>query len=106
MKPRRWHMGSALPHLARRRRRQAGTAIRFTVSVPATVRMTFKRARHRRQTLVVNAHAGANSLRFSGRLSRHRRIHPGHYTLRIKAVDAIGSASAARAIRFTVLRRG
>jgi hypothetical protein len=105
MKPRRWRMGSALPHLTRKRARRAGTAIKFTVSVPATVRLTFKRGRHRSQTLVVNAHAGANSLRFDGRLSRHRRLHAGHYTLRIKAADSIGSSSKSRTIRFTVLRR-
>ncbi len=106
MKPRRWRMSSVLPHLARKHaRRRAGTAIRFTVSVPATIRLTFKRAHHKSQTLVVNAHAGANSLRFAGRLSRHRRMHPGHYALRIKAVDALGSSSRSRTIRFTVLRR-
>jgi hypothetical protein len=98
-------MGSALPHLTRKRGRRAGTSIKFTVSVPATIRLTFKRAHHRRQTMVLKAHAGANTLRFTGRLSRHRRLHRGHYTLRIRAVDAIGSASAPRTIRFTVLRR-
>ncbi|HEX6460670.1 MAG TPA: hypothetical protein VF032_17255, partial [Thermoleophilaceae bacterium] len=105
MKPRRWRLGSALPHLARKRARRRGTAIRFTVSVPATVRLTFKRAHHRAQTLLIKARRGANVLRFSGRLSRHRRLHAGHYTLRIRAVDAVGSASAPRRIRFTALRR-
>ncbi len=105
--PRRWRMSSSLPHLAtaaRRHRAHTGTRIRFTLSEPATVRIVFARAHVRRRlTLVVHGHAGRNVLRFGGRLSRHRRLRAGRYTLRITAADAIGATSAPRAVRFTVL---
>jgi len=105
MSPRRWRIGSALPHLASRHSRRAGATIHFTLSDPATVHLSFGRSHHRRLTLVIPARAGSNALRFSGRLSRHRRLRPGHYVLRITAADALGSTSAPKTIRFTVLRR-
>ena len=91
MSPRRWRIGSALPHLASRHSRRAGATIHFTLSDPATVHLSFGRAHHRRLTLVIPARAGSHALRFSGRLSRHRRLRPGHYVLRITAADALGS---------------
>jgi hypothetical protein len=102
MRPTRFRLGSALPHLAARVRR--GAVIRFTLSAPATVRLIFKRAHARRVTLAVHAHAGRNLLRFDGRLSRRRHLRPGRYTLRISARDAIGSASPRRLIHFTLLK--
>jgi hypothetical protein len=108
IKPRRWHAGSALPHIARARR--AGATIRFTLSDAATVRMSFTRAHVRARaakaaSMLLHAHAGANAVRFQGRLSRRRRLHPGRYVLRLSATDALGSTSKPTAIRFTVLRK-
>jgi hypothetical protein len=103
--PKRFRLGSALPHASRRHR--PGATIRFTLSDPATVRLTFARSRPKgakRASLVIHAHAGKNTVRFQGRLSRRRRLRPGRYTLRVTATDALGSASAPVAVRFTALR--
>jgi uncharacterized delta-60 repeat protein len=107
--------------------RRPGTRIRFTLSEPADVTMTIERARFgrrvggicrpagrsgRRCTLWRRAGrmrhaggAGANSVRFSGRL-QGRHLKAGRHRLRLIAVDAAGQRSQPRRARFTVLRGG
>src|SRR5205807_4315585 len=110
---------SALPKFSRRA--HVGTTIRFRLTQPATARLTFSqpktgrkvrgrcrsltRANRRkprctipkvRGTLVVNAHAGTNKVRFQGRLSRSKRLKPGRYTLTITAPTRLGTAPTPR----------
>jgi hypothetical protein len=54
-----------------------------------------------------NAHAGANKVRLSGRVRRHRRsrpLHPGRYVIRIVATDAAGNEASPVRLRVKVLR--
>jgi len=92
-------------------RSPVGTKFRFTVSEPARVRFAFTQRvrRHKRRRVVTrgalsfNAAAGAHSVTFQGRLSRHKRIKPGRYTLVITATNAAGQRSTAR-LTFVVVR--
>jgi hypothetical protein len=100
---RRWRLGSHLPRFSRRRRIPVGTRIRFTLSRGTGVTLTFKQRTGRRRVagkLSFTAFAGRNTIRFQGRLSRHKRLRPGRYTLTVTPQG--GSASSARP--FTIVR--
>ncbi len=128
--PARFARGPRLPRLARAAK--AGATIRFSLSEPATVRLTFARRRPGRRVghhcraatrrlrgrprcvRLVIAHpvvrikgvrAGANRVRFQGRLSRRRALRPGSFRLTVTATDAAGNRSRARRTRLVVLRR-
>jgi hypothetical protein len=58
----------------------------------------------RRGALTAAGAAGANRVRFTGRLGR-RLLAPERYEARVVARDAAGNASRARTVRFTVLPR-
>jgi hypothetical protein len=94
--PARIALGSLLPRLHAGRRTPA---FAFRLSERATVQLRFaRRVRggrfHRIRTGVrVRAAAGANRLRFSGRLTRRARLAPGHYRVTLTAVDAAGNRS-------------
>jgi hypothetical protein len=106
----------------------AGTTIRFTLALPGTARLAFRRSVRgrrsgrgcvtenrrnrvaRRCTRLVNAgtlsfaaRAGVNWLRFQGRLSRRRWLTPGAYALEVTATDRAGHRSATRSARFILL---
>lgn len=49
-------------------------------------------------------HTGSNKFRFTGRLTG-RKLVPGRYRLRGRALDATGNKSAQRRIRFRILRQ-
>ena len=125
--PKTWRLGSALPKFSRRA--HVGTTIRFRLTQPATARLTFSqpktgrkvrrrcrsltRANRRkpkctipnvRGTLTFNAHVGTNRVRFQGRLSRSKKLKPGHYLLTIRATDSAGNRSAAKSTSFTIVR--
>jgi hypothetical protein len=53
--------------------------------------------------LVRSAHAGANRLRFQGRLSRRRALSPGTYRLTGVPSTADADAGVARRTTFTLL---
>jgi hypothetical protein len=87
---------------------KTGTRVRFTMSAAGTVRFTVLRARrakgHTRyvkvgRTISRAGRAGANSLRFSGRVGG-KRLKPGRY--RLQSVDPAGTASR---VSFTIVRR-
>ena len=122
---RRWRLGTKLPKFSRKV--PTGTTIRFVLSEPARVKLRFsrrlpgrrkghrcvapKRAKGKRCTRSVSAgtisfsgHAGANRIRFQGRLSRHRKLKPGRYKLTLTAT-ANGKTSKPRTATFTVLPR-
>jgi hypothetical protein len=111
-----------------RRRAPVGTTFRFSLDKPAGVRLRFiqaapgRRVRGRctrvtkhnrkrpkctrrvtRSTLPVNGHAGVNSVRFLGWLSRTKRLTPGRYTLVITATTPSAGSTSAR-LSFTIVR--
>jgi hypothetical protein len=92
-------VGRTPPHLTALRR--AGRAFAFRLDRAATVRIDVRRlgAGKRARTLRVAARAGANRVRFGRRLTR------GRYTATFVAVDASGSSSAPRRLRFRILAR-
>lgn len=123
----RWREGSALARITRAARAPRGTTFSFTVNEPAVAHLTFTQAlsgrsvaghcvaqtthnRTRRScrrtklagTLALAAHAGADHLRFEGRLSATRKLKPGRYTLALSA-SAGGITSAPRSLSFTIV---
>jgi|GEM_PF-2758286 len=110
----------------KQRRPPIGTTISFSLNVPAKATLTFtepaggrkvgktcvaetkKNKREHRctrtvvaATLTFSGHAGTNKVRFEGRLSKHRWLGTGGYTLSIGAT-ASGLHAAARTLHFTI----
>ena len=88
-----------------------GTRVRFGLSEAASVRFTLRRRSGGRPigSFARSAGAGANSVRFSGRLrvrGRTLSLAPGRYRLTLVATDAAGNRSAARGVPFRVVSRG
>ena len=125
----RWRLGSGRASLARQRRPPpVGTAFSFTLNTDASVTLTFTHSvggrlvRHRcvassrrnhlkrtcrrsvqAGTLTFTAgRAGSNRITFQGRLSRHRRLAPRTYTLKLTAKNASGEATS-HGITFTIV---
>ena len=111
-----------------RRRAPVGTTFRFTLDKPAAVALRFtqriagrkvsgrcvrptrgnaKRPRCRRAvtrgTLRLQGHAGVNSVRFFGSISRSRKLRPGRYTLVIVA-STPGAGNTSARLGFTIVR--
>lgn len=125
-----WREGSSLPRAASRRKPPVGTTFSFTLNEAATVQFAFtQRAsgrkvghkclaqtranRHKHScsrtvtaaTLVVAAHAGANTLRFQGRVSGSKKLKPGVYTLLVTATGPGGKSSAPQRLTFTIVTK-
>ena len=95
--PRRWRRGSRLPRVSAK----VGMRIRWRLSEAARVTLTFQRkrgVRFRRAGMLrfPRAHAGLNTVRFQGRLSRRKRLRLGTYRVVIGATDAEGRRSTPR----------
>ena len=104
--PARFALGRALPRAVSAASRQPH--IHFILSEPGRVRFTFRRVhrggfRNVRGSFAVDARAGANRVRFSGRLTKRRRLAPGRYRVIATPVDAAGTTGRARRATFTVL---
>jgi hypothetical protein len=124
-----WREGSRLASIARKHRAPVGTTFSFQLSKPAKVTLTFSRQvpgrrvkgrcaapsrRNRRAkackrtlvagTLTLQGHQGLDKIAFQGRLSSHRRLSPGHYTVKFGATDAEGRRSNAQSLAFTIVR--
>jgi hypothetical protein len=82
-----------------------GTRFGYTLSEPAKVVVKIQRVRNGRTIgkLVRSASAGANALRFSGRIGA-KALRPGKYRAVITATDAAGNRSAPRRLSFQVVR--
>jgi hypothetical protein len=87
-----------------------GTRFRFNLSQAADVRIVIQRrlAGHRARfrkvgSLKRHAAAGADSIRFSGRLGG-KVLQPGHYRALVSAVDAAGHRTSAQRAAFTIVR--
>ena len=104
---RRWTEGNALPRIARKRKLPVGTTFGFTLNEAARVRFAFTRTRPSRRagTLRFSGHAGANRVRFKGRLSRTRKLKPGRYKLTITATNGAGQRSAPRSLTFRIVKK-
>jgi hypothetical protein len=103
---RRWREGTKLPRIASVKRPPVGTTFRFTVNESLTVRFAFTQRRHghrvTRGALRFTVVAGAHRLRFYGRLSKHRKLPLGRYTLIITATNAAGQR-ASQKLTFTIV---
>jgi hypothetical protein len=125
----RWREGKGLAQISGRKKPPVGTTFSFALNEQATVVFTFihrlpgrkvkskcvaktKEDRHRpvcRRTVIAGAlsltgHAGENKLVFQGRLSRTKKLRPGAYTLIITATNSTGMHSAAKLLRFTIVK--
>jgi hypothetical protein len=123
-----WREGTHRASLASRRTPPIGTTFSFTLSEAATLEFTFStraggrrvkgrcvapgrhnaRARRCSRSIVrgslsLGGRAGRDKVRFQGLLSKHSRLAPGSYTLTLIA-SAAGRKSAARSLRFTIVR--
>jgi hypothetical protein len=108
----RWREGRRLAKvssLARRKRRRAplGTTFSFKLNESAKVRFNFTRRRGKRKvkagSLTFAGHPGRNRGAFQGRISRHKRLRPGHYKLTATA-SVEGWRSKPKSLRFTIVR--
>lgn len=121
-----WREGNALAQ-ASRKRVPVGTSFSFALNTAAKVTFAFtqpaagrrvhgkcvaqnrrnRRARSCKRTLTrgtitVNGHAGTNTLKFQGRISRSKELRPGTYTVVITAVGPSGAAKPQR-LTFTIV---
>jgi thermitase len=108
------------------RRPPVGTTFKYTLDTAATVRFDFAMAGAGRKvggkcvsvnrnnqrkpkcalqrgSLTLAGHAGLNTVRFAGWLSRTKKLTPGRYTLTITAVTP-GVGATAQQLRFTIVR--
>ncbi len=121
----RWREGSAPTRISSAMPK--GTTFSFTLNEAAIAHLTFTQALSGRSvaghcvaqtrqnrtkrscrrtkgagTLTLTAPAGADHVRFEGRLSSSRRLKPGRYTVALSATAA-GLTSAARSLSFTIV---
>jgi IPT/TIG domain len=121
----RWKRGGSL---ARVSSVPVGTTFSFTLNEPATTSLSFTRGvvgrrvsgrcvtvthanagkpRCKRNvsagSLPVSAHAGANRVRFQGRVSSAKTLQPGAYGVTIVARDSRGQQSPPQALTFTIV---
>ncbi len=126
--PARFTLGSLLPRLAHVAR--VGTTIRFSLSERAAVSLSFARRHFGRRVghacraatralrsrplcnrfvtvlpsvRFAGVRAGANRVRFQGRLSGTRTLLPGHYRLTVRATDPAGNRSKPKRVLLTAL---
>jgi hypothetical protein len=122
-----WRLGSRLPAISRAGK-PVGTTFRFDLNVAASTLFAFTRIEagrtvggkcvrpttanrgKRRCTrfipagrLTVKGHAGTNTVRFQGRITKTRHLKAGRHQLTIFATDSQGQNSFPNTLRFTVL---
>jgi hypothetical protein len=90
-----------------RHRRPAATTFRYSLSQDARVLFTIQRILPGRRVgkprrFAVNAVAGPNATRFSGRIGG-RALAPGRYRVTLIAIDAAGRRSAPRLLTFRIV---
>jgi hypothetical protein len=121
-----WKLGNKLPHFSRVTV-PVGTTISFSLNEAALVTFTFSQQRvgrkvknrcvsttgknrHKRRctrsvavgALTFTGHPGLNRVFFQGRLTKSKRLRPGHYTLAIVA-NASGKSSRTITLSFTIV---
>ena len=85
-----------------------GARVRYSLSEPATTRFRVEKARSGRwvrlkRSFTHRGQAGTNRFRFTGRIGG-RRLRTGRYRLVAVATDAAGNKSAAKRVRFRIVR--
>jgi uncharacterized delta-60 repeat protein len=125
---RRWREATGQHRVPRKRHLPVGTKFGFTLNEPARVVMSFVQrlpgrrmgrrcvppnphSDHKRRcsrtlvagTLAFAGHAGANTVRFAGRISPGRKLNPGAYKLTITATDSAGRRATTE-LRFTIVK--
>jgi hypothetical protein len=130
----RWREGRALAQISSRRTRSKhklprGTTFSFELNEPAAITFGFseriggrkvngkclaprKKSHHKQacqRTVTVGTfsfagHDGANEVVFQGRISRSKKLEPGHYTGIITATNTAGQGSAPRKLSFVIVR--
>ncbi len=127
----RWREGRLLASISATRKKPRkppiGTTFSFTLNEPATVTLVFTRpasgrrvgrkclakSRHNKHhrrctrtvtagTLVLPGRAGANKIRFQGRISKHDKLKPGSYTVSLTATST-RQRSQSKSLHFTIL---
>jgi hypothetical protein len=118
---------SSSPGKRSSRKLPLGTTFSFSLNVPASVTLTFtqplggrmsggacvaqtrtnsSRKRCTRTmvaaTLSVHAHAGSNTVSFSGVIAGHRRLRPGSYMVTLSATTAASPQPAPATLHFTI----
>jgi hypothetical protein len=100
---------TALHESHRSWRQGAGTRFSLQLNEPATLARLFRERVHGhlvpRGNLMRVGTAGPNTLRFNGRVTRHRRLAPGRYVLTVTATTAAGQRSAPASIAFVIRPR-
>ena len=89
-----------------RRRAPVGTTFKYTLDTAASVRFDFTKrgtGRVQRGSLTFAGHAGLNTVRFKGWLSRTKKLTPGKYTLTITAIT-LGVGETSQQLRFRIVR--
>ena len=124
-----WREGRALAQLASGHRLPVGTVFKLALNEAATLHLVFseqlpgRHVGHRcvaptradrhhhackrllnRGILTLSGHAGADTIRFDGRLSRTRKLPTGNYSVAITATNLAGRRSATRRLSFTIVR--
>jgi hypothetical protein len=100
---RRWREGSALPQIASAKRLLVGTAFHFTLNEVARVQLRFTKAGRTVAAggFAFTAGSGAHKVRFQGRISKHKKLKLGRYTLLITATNSAGQRATAK-LTFTI----
>jgi hypothetical protein len=82
-----------------------GTALRYKLSEAARVTIQIKRfgAKRAAGKLLRSGKAGANSIKFTGRIGK-RALRPGRYSAVLTATDAAGNRSKPSRLKFRILR--
>jgi secreted trypsin-like serine protease len=84
--------------------RRAGAKLSFSLSEAAAVKVSvLERGKPLQPSAMIAGQAGRTTKTFSGRLGG-RRLEPGRYRLRLRAVDAAGNVAKAVALRFRMTR--
>ena len=112
---RRWRLGKALAKLIRKAPKHThghntpvGTVLTFKLTVKSQVKLSFaehlghKRTKSR-GSLTLSAPAGTDRIAFDGRLSSHKKLGPGTYTVTIVATDSAGKSSQHK-LTFTIVQ--
>jgi hypothetical protein len=125
-----WREGKALANITANRNRKklpVGTIFSFVLNEQASVSLRFTQRvsgrkvgkscvvntnkNHKRKpckrnvtagTLAFIGHSGTNKVAFQGRISRSKKLKPGHYSLVITATNSAGS-SAPKALSFAIV---
>jgi 6-phosphogluconolactonase len=124
-----WRDGSKLASGARKERTPVGTTFAFKLNEQAHVTFAFtqrergrnvkgkcvaQKRKNRRKpscarvvtvaSVLFGGHAGTNKVAFDGRISRSKKLGPGHYTLVIAATNSAGKGSSRKSLSFTIVK--